>query len=48
MTGVDVEDLRFLVVMGCVLLVAFAATVGVIVTAARAERDRGGFRWARR
>jgi len=48
--GVDVNDLRLLAMMGCVLLVAAFAAVGAAMQPfLERRRDAGaGFRWMRR
>ncbi|WP_168193540.1 hypothetical protein [Bradyrhizobium sp. NAS96.2] len=48
--GVDVNDLRFLVMMGCVLLLAAFAAIGAAAQPfLDRRRDAGaGFRWVRR
>ncbi|UFX41821.1 hypothetical protein HAP47_0021185 [Bradyrhizobium sp. 41S5] len=51
MTGdIDVEDLRFLVFMACILLVGVFAAVGAAMQPfLERRRDAGaGFRWMRR
>ncbi|UGY03251.1 hypothetical protein [Bradyrhizobium quebecense] len=50
LAGVDVNDLRFLVMIGCVLLVAAFAAVGAAMQPfLERRRDAGaGFRWMRR
>ncbi|UGY23209.1 hypothetical protein HU675_0035420 [Bradyrhizobium septentrionale] len=50
LAGVDINDLRFLVTMGCVLLVAMFAAVGAAMQPfLDRRRDAGaGFRWVRR
>ncbi|WP_338821484.1 hypothetical protein [Bradyrhizobium septentrionale] len=49
LAGVDVNDLRFLVMMGCVLLVAAFAAIGAAMQPyLDRRRDAGaGFRWVR-
>ncbi|WP_163150956.1 hypothetical protein [Bradyrhizobium uaiense] len=50
LAGVDVNDLSFLVMMGCVLLVAAFAAIGAALQPfLDRRRDAGaGFRWVRR
>ncbi|WP_375780846.1 hypothetical protein ACE103_20105 [Bradyrhizobium sp. ma5] len=51
MTGdIDIEDLRFLVIMACILLVAMFAAVGCATQPFLGRRRAAdtGFRWVRR
>lgn len=48
---VDLEDLRFLATMACVLLAGAAAAIAVLMRADLEQQKPGrshGFRWARR
>ncbi|WP_223967796.1 hypothetical protein [Bradyrhizobium sp. RD5-C2] len=47
---IDIEDLRFLVIMACILLVAVFAAVGCAMQPFRDRRGAAdaGFRWVRR